>query len=416
MEEDMVNPTKPGLKEVKQEDTGPFGLYQPLHRSPCQIRLLHVDPKSEDLINCSLSIVELGNDNSEAAKPTYRTLSYAWGSADDPKPIWVNGHQVHISRNLYDFLLLFRSRPSLTDLPIWIDQLCIDQSSNEEKAHQVSIMDRIYRGAKETLAWLGSDQDDGLAFRALRQLYPNFEDSLNGPSSSREPFDRSIYGYHDALRSWPNAEETDSLLPLIQADYWTRHWVCQELALSSHCTFLYGASMFKLKHLCAVSDKFKQICDGGGYEAGRMLDLIESSMHPKPYPLATRWSDAALFAKGSKCVDGRDKVYGIQSLFDARLRIEVDYSIDASDVLRAFLRKWYSMLRNSAHNSKEERQFWDGCQEFVIGMDLEHEIYGDDNGAGYYANRIETYYPRSRHLGIIRLLEGDDDFKVNAEM
>lgn len=152
------------------------------------------------------------------------------------------------------------------------------------------------------------------------------------------------------------------------------------------------------------------------HEAERMLDLVKASSRPEVCPPTRVWYDAAVFAKESKCVDRRDKVYGIQSLFDARLRIEVDYSMDASDVLRAFMRKWYFMLRDPVYDRRGERDFWHGCQDFVMAMDLENEIFGDDNDAGHFIKLQEDPYPSSRQMRIIRLLQGNDNFEVNAEI
>lgn len=42
----------------------------------------------------------------------------------------------------------------------WIDALCINQASTEEKGHQVAMMGKIYWSANFVLAWLGPEADD----------------------------------------------------------------------------------------------------------------------------------------------------------------------------------------------------------------------------------------------------------------
>jgi hypothetical protein len=52
---------------------------------------------------------------------------------------------------------------------LWIDAICIDQSSQSEKGEQVAFMSTIYSTAKQNLVYLGED-DAGSAERAAKSV------------------------------------------------------------------------------------------------------------------------------------------------------------------------------------------------------------------------------------------------------
>ena len=53
-----------------------------------------------------------------------------------------------------------RSDSGLTEA-LWIDSICIDQDSLEERSHQVQQMGDIYIKAKELYIWLGQKYKSG---------------------------------------------------------------------------------------------------------------------------------------------------------------------------------------------------------------------------------------------------------------
>jgi hypothetical protein len=54
---------------------------------------------------------------------------------------------------------------------LWIDAICIDQASPDEKNVQVAMMADIYGNAKKVVVWLGEGtKDTALVFRLLRTM------------------------------------------------------------------------------------------------------------------------------------------------------------------------------------------------------------------------------------------------------
>jgi hypothetical protein len=103
----------------------------------------------------------------------YKALSYAWGresaacsmlvlpsksdscgdSCDTAEPT-----VIPITKSLHSALVDLR-RPS-KPFRIWIDQICINQKDEIEKAAQVRLMEPIYTKAAQVVVWLGPAADD----------------------------------------------------------------------------------------------------------------------------------------------------------------------------------------------------------------------------------------------------------------
>jgi hypothetical protein len=111
------------------------------------IRLLKLLPGSfHSVIEIELMEVSL------YALPDYEALSYAWDSETPDRQAICEGKELAITQNCTEALRRLRgSKPRL----LWIDSICIDQSSWEERNHQVQRMGEIYSKAKSVIIWLG---------------------------------------------------------------------------------------------------------------------------------------------------------------------------------------------------------------------------------------------------------------------
>ncbi|KAK2775030.1 ankyrin repeat and sam domain containing protein 6 [Colletotrichum kahawae] len=88
--------------------------------------------------------------------PEYEAISYTWGDAFDKIPITLGSDkaQIMVTRNCHAALQNLRLQTS--DRLLWIDALCINQD-DEEKAHQVRIMGRVYAASYQVLIYLGEE-------------------------------------------------------------------------------------------------------------------------------------------------------------------------------------------------------------------------------------------------------------------
>ncbi|KAF2733188.1 HET-domain-containing protein, partial [Polyplosphaeria fusca] len=85
----------------------------------------------------------------------YEALSYVWGQVNNSSIIHVNDWEMLITENLEVALrsLRLEHEPRL----LWIDAICINQSSVTEKTSQVAKMGDIYKAAKRVLVFLGPE-------------------------------------------------------------------------------------------------------------------------------------------------------------------------------------------------------------------------------------------------------------------
>ncbi|PMD32423.1 HET-domain-containing protein [Hyaloscypha variabilis F] len=201
------------------------------------IRLVTLLPGYGSKIECMLTQVSLIDG------PCYEALSYCWGDASKRETIVCNGRTLSITESLYNALRELRNGHPV----LWIDAICIDQSSNAEKNQQVLLMRNIYEAASHVLIWLGplpTGNHGGLG--VIRGL-------LNAKSAQEVRDDR---------RSWlvlTDAERKDYGLPgflesvrgdpayiafanLLERAWFTRVWIIQELAVSRDAIVIEGLS------------------------------------------------------------------------------------------------------------------------------------------------------------------------------
>ncbi|KAL2131406.1 hypothetical protein VTI74DRAFT_5139 [Chaetomium olivicolor] len=139
--------------EAAQRPT-PF-VYRRLE-SPRHIRLLKLKRKSWfNAPSCELVHVCL-DDLHQDRTPAYEAVSYTWGPKPPSITLDVDGQQLLVTAAVEN--LLFHRRSSFTPVYLWIDAVCINQSSTAEKDIQLPLMREIYQGAQRTLVWLDTDE------------------------------------------------------------------------------------------------------------------------------------------------------------------------------------------------------------------------------------------------------------------
>ena len=128
----------------------PHGFYNSIVRSRRTIRVLDLNAalREHQELTGNLRTISLDDGIS------YYALSYVWGSVStEPDSISIDGTRIQITENCKDALLSIR--PRFGRVTLWIDALCIDQSNDEEKAHQIALMQEIYSKSDKVMVWLG---------------------------------------------------------------------------------------------------------------------------------------------------------------------------------------------------------------------------------------------------------------------
>ncbi len=139
--------------------------YKPLDVNRKEIRLIRLKPLSYKPLRRSprrapnaAVFCELEHAFRGSKCIPYTSLSYAWGHNNDYRPIGLGDSTLNVSVNLEEALRELRHESK--DVMLWVDQICINQGDEEEKAHQVQQMKQIYAEAVGVVAWVGPAADN----------------------------------------------------------------------------------------------------------------------------------------------------------------------------------------------------------------------------------------------------------------
>jgi hypothetical protein len=215
--------------------TGDTTWKRPIKQAPGSPRLM-----PDGLICCEL-VDEVPLDT--LAQP-YSALSYCAGSPEDTRPILVNGYMFNAFANLEHSIDCLRQRPvKNTNLPLllWTDQVCINQSDNQEKAHQVGFMRQIYEQAEEVLIVLSTADTSTFALttapqgaEAMEHCHRMTQMALPNDSGGTELKERYqtelMHQFTKETTEQSTKYEENTLISLLQqiagSPWWTRAWVC----------------------------------------------------------------------------------------------------------------------------------------------------------------------------------------------
>ncbi|KAH7323153.1 heterokaryon incompatibility protein-domain-containing protein [Stachybotrys elegans] len=205
------------------------------------IRLLEIHPSELEHKPLQCHLVPISLQDSPGK---YEALSYVWGDPDQPKEwIFIDGHAKEIYGTLERILIKLRRTKSVRTL--WVDAICIDQSSIEERNKQVPLMGSIYRGAARTVAWLGPvEMRTTEIFTLLQELSaeaqsPPFVQYYGAISSQNRIGTLPLLpGFESKELPLPESAVQEKwggdmgIWEIIACPWWFRAWTAQELLLS----------------------------------------------------------------------------------------------------------------------------------------------------------------------------------------
>lgn len=267
--------------------------YAPTNAAKNQIRPLRIIPTSDhstffgretlpserNLVVSYLETVSLDD------KPEYVALSYAWGNYTPRMAVYVDNRPVETTFSLEGALQVLQKETETVN--VWADALCINQTDNLEKQHQVQLITKMYESATSVFVWLGYPMNPGERFWehnfleatkfASKMEFTSHKaiDYLNDLGSTASDIGILEYNISDFnnvlsgnvredLRSLEDSLDelhtaTRFAIPwhdihfLFNYGYFSRTWVAQEIAVAKknaiffHC----GAKKLSLQHLQA---------------------------------------------------------------------------------------------------------------------------------------------------------------------
>jgi Heterokaryon incompatibility protein (HET) len=317
-----------------QPEARPF-VYDDIDPNSNQIRLLRI-LRRDSTSEVHLEIFHTNLDDN----PTYKALSYTWGSPADPRHgIHLNGYQFEVRENLW--LALRRFQAGDVAPVIWIDAICINQSSDNERNHQVAKMKRIYEQATEVVVWLGPSYDDSdLAIKFAKELY-DYRESV---------------GWVTQRFSMPDIKlALQALGYLLGREYWWRIWIVQEITVAQRIVFYCGDVFIDAESLRSVQQLFHRMSDLRGFSRDLLAEALQGDELCRNRVLfdgiqgINNWKQILLSTKPSfyTCVihhyfrissDPRDMIYALAALANetGQYRVEVNYSLTTREVFTKF--------------------------------------------------------------------------------
>lgn len=277
------------------------------------------------------------------AEPSCRTkftaISYEWGpdGGSSNPVIIINGQKLSVRRNLHTFLLRYRQalgasvdrhkgrwyqytyQASSYDVEyIWVDQICIDQTSTSERNQQVQLMSTIYSKAEYIIAWLGES--------AVVERYLEYAIQL----ASSVPAQR--------LKSWmKNAQLRLAAESFVKLSYWQRLWIHQEVLLGKAGLMLMAGqsivSRYQLTNLHINHRTREEL-----FEDQPWPPIINDVLFPDTE--SYNWNGhlhlyyTVCTFSSNHCQDPRDRVFGLQGLISNDERIEVNYSLSPQEIFQ----------------------------------------------------------------------------------
>lgn len=165
----------------------------------------------------------------------YEALSYTWGDASSKRDITVNQEPFIITSNLETALRALRLPHQ--DRLLWVDAICIDQSSDVEKSHQVGQMRLVYKLAEQVIIWLGPNNED-------IDLLMSLADTLDLHASRSKSWEQeweSIVVANGGPATDMFRRAYIALEELLARPWFRRVWILQEVASAKSALVVCGA-------------------------------------------------------------------------------------------------------------------------------------------------------------------------------
>lgn len=294
------------------------------------------DPLSIRLLNTTLHKTE-----------SYEAVSYVWGDAGKSGSAQILDNErdtevrIDITHNCQAALKGLRRQDSPRVL--WIDSICINQSSPAEKTHQLNLMAHIYKNASQVLVYLG----EGTKFSETAMKF------------IRELDEPSYYGNRETIEEAPNnaEDERTAVKNLFERPWFYRVWVLQEITFAQKATVICGSQQvdwesFKEFHHWNVSERWVQrLPYSVSYSAFWLANFSQLSYGDRLLKTLrdTRFCGAT---------DPRDRLYAILPLIDRE-----------HDEMMSQLAKY-----DWEHDEKETQELHLRQQRLVIQPNYNHSV------------------------------------------
>ncbi|KAK0707182.1 ankyrin repeat-containing domain protein [Apiosordaria backusii] len=271
----------------------------------------------------------------------YEALSYAWGDALTYEEIRLCGKRFFVKESLHLALRCLR-RPD-EDIMLWIDALCIDQTSHREKSHQVKQMKLVYANAQNVHIWLGPSTDDvSHLMRVMTRLDQRATRRKNCRRNSPDAWVKEWTIFANQEGAGETVIKTcrrNALRGLLGRPWFSRVWIIQEVFSARSAVISCGLNTIPTR-VFSLMPKLMGVEVDPHTQA--VLDIMPGYLREISW-----WRDGpdlcSLLKKfgASKASDPRDNIYaliGIASDASVDGILQPDYGISLHQVIENTLR------------------------------------------------------------------------------
>lgn len=308
--------------------------YSPL-ATPRSIRLAKLNPASSRAEQISCDLIHASLDSC----PEFEALSYTWGDASITHQVSCSGSRLDVTTSLLSAFQHLRHTDSVR--LVWVDAICINQASKEERYQQVQLMRDIYHQAKEVLVWLGPACEDSSQCLPLVPMLAGVWEKRDDARQARDEEFQGVLGSQEAKElGLPELSDPiwEALKRVLHRPWFDRVWVIQEVAVSKRATIICGDAKVIWEDLLESALLISEGMIHGDTEGpdvgnittidgfriqvrdGEEFDLFVLLKHSRP----------------SLATDARDKVYALLGIAQEcdRDAIKPDYGILTAELYR----------------------------------------------------------------------------------
>ncbi|KNG86284.1 hypothetical protein ANOM_005936 [Aspergillus nomiae NRRL 13137] len=367
--------------------------YEPLDLDGPAFRLVRLCHGYGSRIDCEIFQAWLYPEQSPIS---YEALSYTWGSTEIVRTVRMNGKRHGITHNLYLALQYLRFRDQ--DRILWVDGICIDQTNDKERGHQVRHMGDIYKQSERVIFWLGEPTDaTDVILNSLRELQ---KESTEHASKMWELSDRRWVGLWSAVQSgYPDLQlqQRQGFKELLSRPWFKRVWILQEVANARAGLVCCGEASVSA-HIFPVAPLLLNVCPRAHCQA--VLDIM-----PGPSRSGTWWNmNRDLYTLLIKFCESQaglpcDKIYallGLSSDAQDTDMIRPDYEKSEHDLIQDVVRFLFD-----DHTYCTQKSYFPTLRKLVKnlgvlnGLFLQHHMWSSN------LEDLETILDR-RYFGIAK--------------
>jgi hypothetical protein len=268
---------------------------------------------------------------------------------------------IKVTQNLLAALRHIRLRDASRTM--WIDAICIDQTNNKEKAHQVVQMRDVYLSSQRIVLWLGEEGNSSVAIDFLCPM-PLRRNALYGEVE---------YTWNSL--DFPKWQACDDLF--LKREYWGRSWILQEVLHNRDVIVYIGLQNLAIEELFALFNKYfslrkamTSILFNAPTEEAQRSDDTEvpnlrtdtwfranATVQIMPYSLVTMRSQFKIDPefkprlvqllytfRDQKAGWHKDKIYSLNGMAKQEYEIEINYNEDESEGPTLTKRELYMLV------------------------------------------------------------------------